>query len=70
MRFLNILILLSEISRAQDISEFPVELPDISLKGVGRCHGKHFRNGVEKLIGVLGSGVYFWRNEIINQVWS
>ena len=48
MHLFNILILLSEFSKAQDISEFPVELPDISLKGVGRCHGKHFRNEVEK----------------------
>lgn len=45
MRVLIIFTFLSHFSHAQDGINELVEMPDINLKGVGRCHGKHFSCG-------------------------
>lgn len=45
MRVIFIFTFLSHFSHAQDEINELVELPDINLKGVGRCHGKHFSCG-------------------------
>ena len=48
MHFLFVFTFLSHFSNAQDIDlNELVDLPEINLKGVGRCNGKSFRTGAD-----------------------